>query len=161
FGRPGRPGPTVGFRQTTGTWMMRRFESSVSASRVLPRLLGKLLAGVTAVLGLTLAAPAEAQEIQITGPLVGQPAVRWLRLHRRMRFELAPSVSFTLLDQYERTIMPGGTATFHFTDWIGVGVFGGYGLQYTTGLSDELQTKAIDSRDCAVNKASRGCRLTA
>ena len=46
---------------------------------------------------------AEAQEIQLTGPLAGAPAVRKLRLHREGRFEVTPNVSFTLLDEYNRT----------------------------------------------------------
>ena len=43
---------------------------------------------------------ASAQEIQLTGPLAGAPAVRQLRLHRAGRFEVSPTVSFTLLDEY-------------------------------------------------------------
>jgi hypothetical protein len=104
---------------------------------------------------------AEAQEIQLTGPLAGAPAVRKLRLHREGRFEIAAGASFTLLDEYQRTILPGLKATYHFTDWIGLGVWGGFGFQYTTGLSDELQEKAIDNRNCNANSASTACTLTA
>jgi hypothetical protein len=104
---------------------------------------------------------AAAQEIQLTGPLAGAPAVRKLRLHREMRFEIAPSVSFTLLDEYRRTILPGARLQFHPTDWLGLGVWGGFGLQYNTALSDQLQEKAIVARACSVNPSSRGCRLTA
>ncbi len=120
---------------------------------------------VTGVLAaLTIAAvstTASAQEIQLTGPLAGAPPAREMRLHREGRFEFAPSVSFSLLDQYERTIMPGGTLTYHFTDWIGVSVWGGFGIQYTTNLADELQAKAIDGRNCKANPNSKDCRLTA
>ncbi|MBK6513793.1 MAG: hypothetical protein IPM79_29665 [Polyangiaceae bacterium] len=104
---------------------------------------------------------AAAQEIQLTGPLAGAPAVRKLRLHRDGRFEVTPNVSFTLLDEYQRTIMPGLRLGYHFTDWFGIGVWGGYGIQYTTGLTDQLQEKAIDQRDCAGNPSKRECRLTA
>lgn len=104
---------------------------------------------------------AQAQEIQLTGPLAGAPAVRKLREHRKGRFEIAPSVSFTLLDEYQRTIMPGLRLNYHPTDWLGLGVWGGYGFQYSTGLTDELQDKAIDKRQCDKNPASRACRLTA
>mgnify|MGYP000246353718 CR=1 FL=1 len=121
--------------------MMRRFVKSVSASllgdtrreraesravSLIPRRLrGALLAGLAGLAALTaLHTEAEAQEIQLTGPLAGAPAVRKLRLHRAGRFELAPGVSFSLLDQYQRTIMPGATASYHFTDWIGVSLFG-------------------------------------
>src|SRR5262245_22181837 len=126
--------------------MMRRFVSNAC---------GMLLAGAAALAAVALSSPAEAQEIQLTGPLAGAPAVRQLRLHRQGRFELSPGVSFTLLDQYLRTIMMGGSATYHFTDWIGAGVFGGFGLQYSTGLTDELQEKAIDGRACNDNPASK------
>jgi hypothetical protein len=129
--------------------MMRRFVTKA------------MLVTLTGCVGLTASALAEAQEIQLTGPLAGAPAVRRLRLHRDGRFELAPGVSFTLLDEYQRTIMPGLKATYHFTDWFGVGLFGGFGFQYTTGLSDELQEKAIDNRACAANAASTACTLTA
>jgi outer membrane beta-barrel protein len=107
------------------------------------------------------ATEAEAQEIQLTGPLAGAPAVRKLRLHRDGRFEVTPNVSFTLLDEYNRTIMPGLRASYHFTDWFGAGIWGGYGFQYTTSLSDQLQEKAIDARNCDGNPNSQQCRLTA
>ncbi|MBM4363170.1 MAG: hypothetical protein FJ104_10850, partial [Deltaproteobacteria bacterium] len=42
---------------------------------------------------------ASAQEIMLTGPLAGAPAVRQLKLYREGRFEVAPAVSFTLLDE--------------------------------------------------------------
>ncbi len=135
--------------------MMRRFRSSFAGVR------SAVLAGGACLAVLSMTATASAQEIQITGPLAGAPAVRQLRLHREGRFEIAPGASFTLLDQYARTIMPGGSVTYHFTDWIGVGVFGGFGLQYSAGLTDNLQEKAIDNRHCDANPASKACRLTA
>ncbi|HTJ83158.1 MAG TPA: hypothetical protein VL400_15675 [Polyangiaceae bacterium] len=103
---------------------------------------------------------AQAQEIQLTGPLAGAPAVRKLRLEREGRFEITPNVSFSLLDEYNRTILPGLRAHWHPTDWFGFGVWGGYGFQYTTGLSDQLQEKAIDERNCTGNPAKTECRLT-
>jgi hypothetical protein len=121
--------------------------------------------GAAAIVGsLTAAAPiseARAQEIQLTGPLAGAPAVRKLRLHRKGRFEVAPGVSFSLLDQYQRTIMPGLRATYHVTDWLGLGLWGGYGFQYSAGLTEELQEKAIDQRSCASNPNTKACKLTA
>ena len=129
--------------------MMRRFVKTVSA----------VLAGCGAMLSLS--AAANAQEIQLTGPLAGAPAVREMRLHRAGRFEVAIGSSFTLLDQYLRTAMPGATLTYHFTDWIGVGVFGGYGLQYTTGLTDQLQSVAVGGYNCANRPFTKACQLTA
>jgi hypothetical protein len=104
---------------------------------------------------------AQAQEIQLTGPLAGAPAVRKLRLHRQGRIQIELGSSFTLLDEYERTILPGGALTYHFTDWLGIGVWGGYGFQYATGLTDEIQTKAIDGRDCKNRAVTKACKLTA
>ncbi len=132
--------------------MMRRFVKTVSA----------VLAGCAALVSLvSLPAAANAQEIQLTGPLAGAPAGRYLRLHRAGRFEVALGSSFTLLDQYLRTAMPGATLTYHFTDWIGVGVFGGYGFQSTTGLTDELQTQAVGGYNCSGRPFTTACQLTA
>jgi hypothetical protein len=119
-----------------------------------------VLAGLSGCAVLMAVSPAEAQEIQLTGPLAGAPAVRKLRLHREGKFDVALGASFTLLDEYQRTIMPGARLTYHFTDWIGAGVWGGYGFQYTTGLTDELQLKAIDNRDCSNRSFTKECRLT-
>lgn len=118
------------------------------------------LAGCTA---LAMSAGADAQEIQLTGPLAGAPAVRKLRLHRAGRIEVAPGATFTLLDEYQRTILPGLRVQYHPFDWLGLGIWGGYGIQLTTGLTDELQDKAINSRSCGAptpeNKTP--CDLTA
>jgi len=120
------------------------------------------IAALALLVGLTFGATqAEAQEIQITGPLAGAPAWHSGRLHRARRFEIAPNVSFTLLDEYQRTVMPGLKLTYHINDWFGVGVWGGYGIQYSTGLTDELQQKAIDDRGCSVNPSQKACALTA
>jgi hypothetical protein len=84
---------------------------------------------------------AQAQEIFLTGPLAGAPAVRKLRLYREGRFELAPNATFTLLDEYQRTILLGLRINYNFTDWLALGVWGGYGglLQIPTDLSDRIQ----------------------
>ncbi len=83
---------------------------------------------------------AQAQEILVTGPLAGAPAVRHMRLYRQGRFEVSPAVSFSLLDQYERTIFFGARLNYNFTDWLGVGVFGTYGaVKIPTALSDHVQ----------------------
>src|SRR5580692_2939112 len=57
--------------------------------------------------------------------------------------------------------MPGGTLTYHFTDWIGVGVFGGYGLQSSTGLATQLQQNAVQAYNCAARPWTQACKLTA
>jgi hypothetical protein len=94
---------------------------------------------------------AEAQEILLTGPLAGAPAVRKLRLHRQARFEFAPAVSFTLLDEYQRTILLGARLNYNLTDWLGIGVFGGYGglIKIPTALTDHIQEVNVQRRSDA------------
>jgi len=111
--------------------MMRRF-ITVSA----------ILLGVLGASG-----RATAQEIQLTGPLAGAPAVRQLRLHRAGRLEVAPSISFTLLDEYQRNILAGGRLSYNLTEWLGIGVWGAYGVVHTTtGLSDRIQEVSANRR---------------
>ena len=87
-----------------------------------------------------------AQEIQLTGPLKGAPAVRHLRLYREGRLELAPSVSFTLLDEYRRTILIGGQLNYNLLDWLSIGVWGAAGaVSSTTDLADRID--ATSPRD--------------
>lgn len=89
---------------------------------------------------LALSAEASAQEVQITGPLAGAPPVHQLRQHRKGRFEFAPTVSFTLLDEYQRTILFGANLNYNITDWLGLGVWGSYGaVKLSTGLTEKIQ----------------------
>jgi outer membrane beta-barrel protein len=89
---------------------------------------------------------ADAQELQLTGPLKGAPAVRHLRLYRQGRFEIAPTVGFTLLDEYRRTILVGATLNYNLTDWLAIGVWGADGVvSSTTDLTDKID--AIAPRD--------------
>lgn len=110
----------------------------------------RLLVGLTA--GLALAAVGEqtasAQEILLTGPLAGAPAVRKLRLYREGRIEVAPAISFTLLDEYQRTMLFGARINYNFTDWLALGVWGGFGgLKLNTGLTDRVQEVNQSRRD--------------
>jgi hypothetical protein len=107
------------------------------------RLLGALTAGLAL---LAFAPEASAQEILLTGPLAGAPAVRKLRLYREGRFEVAPHFTFTLLDEYQRQILFGLRLNYNFTDWLAIGAWGAFGgtkpswpLRITTGLTDEIQ----------------------
>jgi outer membrane beta-barrel protein len=86
---------------------------------------------------------AQAQEIQLTGPLAGAPAVRKLRLYREGRFEIAPTVSFTLLDEYRRTIFAGARLNYNLTEWAAIGVYGAYGAaSLATDLTTQVDSKA-------------------
>jgi hypothetical protein len=86
--------------------------------------------------------PASAQEILLTGPLAGASSVRKQRLYREGRFEIAPGAAFTLLDEYKRQILVGGRLNYNITDWLAIGVWGGFSpgaLKLDTALSEEIQ----------------------
>ena len=91
---------------------------------------------------------ASAQEIQLTGPLAGAPAVRKERLHREGRFEVAPQFAFSLLDEYRQTHALGATIQYNIKDYLSVGVFGFFTLfSPTTDLTDQIdQVAARNSR---------------
>jgi hypothetical protein len=124
----------------------------------------RLAAAFVAALGcLVVSQSAQAQEIPMSGPLAGAPAVRKLRLYREGRFELAPSVSFTLLDEYERTILAGATLNYNFTDWIALGVWGSFGVVHMPTALTEHVEDYHSGRQCTDDKAggTLDCRLTA
>ncbi len=119
--------------------MKRRFASAV-------------LAALTASAVFSAVGAAEAQELPLTGPLKGAPAVRQLRLYREGRFEIAPSVSFTLLDEYRRTILAGAQLNYNIRDWLAVGVWGAAGVvSTTTDLADKIDATAPRDPLTAVN----------
>jgi hypothetical protein len=109
----------------------------------------RLLTVLAVVFGVVLArGTAIAQEIQLTGPLAGAPAVRQLRLHRGGRLEVAPTISFTLLDEYQRTILVGGRLNYNITDWLAIGGWiAGGAIHTTTGLSDHIQEVTANRRN--------------
>jgi outer membrane beta-barrel protein len=110
------------------------------------------LASVAAATVLAAAQPAQAQEVQLTGPLKGAPAVRNMRLYREGRFEIAPAVSFTLLDEFRRTIIAGARINYNIKDWLAVGVWGGAGVvSLTTDLADKIDATAPRNALTAVN----------
>lgn len=82
---------------------------------------------------------ASAQEVQITGPLAGQPAVRHMRVYRQGRVQLAPFANFTLQDEFSRTIGFGATIQYHLTDWFGIGAWGFFSpIHIDTALTDQV-----------------------
>ena len=104
------------------------------------RFVRTVLAALAVGVGLSAAGAADAQELQLTGPLKGAPAVRHLRLYRQGRFEIAPSASFSLLDEYRRTILIGARLNYNITDWLALGVWGAGGfIKITTDLSEKIQ----------------------
>ena len=101
--------------------------------------LAAILGVATAFAGLTTSTPAHAQEYQLTGPLAGAPSSKRLRLYRKNRIEVAPTASFTILDEYRRTILFGGRLQYNLADWVGIGVWGAYGaLSLSTDLTDQI-----------------------
>lgn len=96
-----------------------------------------LSASVLAVDG---ASVAKAQDVQITGPLAGAPACRNCRIYREGRIQLQPFAAFTLQDEFSRTLLAGLQIQYHFTDWLGIAAWGGYGvLGLDTGLTGEVE----------------------
>jgi len=89
---------------------------------------------------------AQAQEVELTGPLKGAPAIRHERLYREGRFSIEPTFSFSLLDQYRRTFLLGGRLTYNIKDWLGIGVWGAYGLiSSNTDLATEIDNPVTGS----------------
>ncbi|MEM9195137.1 MAG: hypothetical protein AAGF12_38550 [Myxococcota bacterium] len=85
---------------------------------------------------------AEAQEVQVTGPLAGAPACRNCRIYREGRFQLQPFIGFTLQDEFTRTIPLGLQINYHFTDWLGIGLWGAWsGINLDTGLTSEVESQ--------------------
>jgi opacity protein-like surface antigen len=116
------------------------------------RFVRTVLAALAVGAALSAAKAADAQELQLTGPLKGAPAVRHLRLYRQGRFEIAPSVSFSLLDEYRRTILVGARVNYNITDWLAVGVWGAAGVvSSTTDLTDKIDVTAPRDNLTAIN----------
>jgi opacity protein-like surface antigen len=107
------------------------------------RFVRTVLAALAVSAALSAAGTADAQELQLTGPLKGAPAVRHLRLYRQGRFEIAPTVTFSLLDEYRRTILAGARVNYNITDWLAIGVWGAAGVvSTTTNLADQIDARS-------------------
>ncbi len=121
----------------------------------------RLLMVLAVLLGVCSSGLALAQEIQLTGPLAGAPAVRKLRLRRQGRFELAPLASFTLLDEYRRTIFVGARLNYNITDWLALGVWGAAGVgQIPTALSEHIDAATKQRRAGDEDQSSIDNKLT-
>lgn len=99
---------------------------------------------------------ASAQDVAVTGPLAGQPPVRHLRQYRRNRISISPFAGFTLQQPYRRSLFLGGHVDYHFTDWLGVGVWGAYGgLTFDTALTDAIVAEGITTNTNQLSFPSR------
>lgn len=88
----------------------------------------------------TAAAPeAFAQDIQIRGPLANARSVARMVRYREGRFSLTPTFGVTLQDEFSRELLVGARAEYHFTDWLGVGVWGAGAVAHIdTSLTDQV-----------------------
>jgi outer membrane beta-barrel protein len=90
-------------------------------------------------------------------------------MYRKGRFEIAPSVSFTLLDEYQRTILVGGRLNYNITEWLAIGGWGAFApVKLTTDLTDRIQEQnelrqGVDANamDAASLPTARSRQLTA
>jgi outer membrane beta-barrel protein len=101
--------------------------------------LGLFVATAGSLLG---ASEAAAQEVQITGPLAGAPAVRHMRIYRSGRFQVQPGLGFTINDEFSRSLMAGIQLGYHLTDWLGIQGFFNYTYYpLDTDLTDQISER--------------------
>ncbi len=99
-----------------------------------------LALGLLMVEGLRAHNTASAQDVQVSGPLAGAPAVMNQRLWRDKRLHVEPFFAFTIADEYSRSLIVGGEVRFHFLDWLGIGGWGGYSVAtLDTNLTKEIR----------------------
>jgi hypothetical protein len=116
------------------------------------RFVKTVLASLAVACAVSSTGTASAQELQLTGPLKGAPAVRHMRLYRQGRFEIDPTVSFSLLDEYRRTILAGAQLQYNLTDWFSIGVWGAAAVaNLSTDLTDKIDAIAPRNQFTEVN----------
>jgi outer membrane beta-barrel protein len=99
---------------------------------------------------------ASAQDVLVTGPLAGAPAVRHMRVYRKNRLYLEPFVGFTLQNPHQRSVMVGAQAAFHFLDWLGIGATFGYGVAgINTNLTDQIERQGVTTERNRLSLPSR------
>lgn len=89
------------------------------------------------LLGLTLFATTALAERK--NPLEGQPAVRHRYELRDGRFEIGPSVAFSINRALRHAILAGAKLEYHINDWLSFGADVGYGIGIDTGLTSKLK----------------------
>lgn len=65
-------------------------------------------------------------------------AIRERLLLRGGRFEITPTMGFTLNDAFRRNALVGVHVGYHFSDSVAVGLTGFYGLAFDSDLSDQI-----------------------
>lgn len=117
----------------------------------------KRLIGTLCLAGAALAAApdAEAQEIQLRGPLAGARSVSRLVRYREGRLAITPTAGISLLDTFSRDVFFGVRAEYHFADWIGIGVMGAAApVHIDTSLTDRVASTAVPPNPAQVPRAS-------
>jgi outer membrane beta-barrel protein len=71
-------------------------------------------------------------------PLEGQPSIRHRLELRAERFEIEPFVGFTLLQDFNNTVMGGAKLQYHLFDWLAIGAVFGGGTSIGTGLKSQI-----------------------
>ena len=74
-----------------------------------------------------------------------QPAVRHRYEYRQGRFEIGPAFSIALNRAFRHSILLGARLAYHITDWLSIGGDIGYGVNFDTGLTGELESRFDDS----------------
>lgn len=98
----------------------------------------------------------KAQDVEVSGPLAGAPAVMQLRIYRESRFQIKAHTTMTLQDQFNRAILFGGQLAYHLWDFLGIGVWGGFApVQIQTGLTDEIVEKGQTNERNVLSLPSR------
>ena len=92
-----------------------------------------------ALVAFTLAALGAQASADRKNPLLGQPEVRRRYLLNDGRFEITPSLAFTVAADLKHTIAPGVKAMFHLNDYLWFGGEVGFGAaNINTGLFDRV-----------------------
>src|SRR5512137_1201777 len=99
-----------------------------------------------AALLLAMTSVVSAQEVQLTGPLAGAPAIKRQVLRRSGRLHMAILPTFTINDEYVRHLMGGARLEYNVADFLAFGVWGSYtAFTVTNGLTDEIQDRAFSN----------------
>jgi outer membrane beta-barrel protein len=78
-------------------------------------------------------------------PLDGQPAVRKRTLYLPKRFEIAPQIGLTYLQDFKNSFLIGVKMEYHFIEYLSVGVFFDYAaVNWDTGLTNEIEDTLPD-----------------
>ena len=99
---------------------------------------------------------AGAQDVHVSGPLAGATSVKNQRIWRGMRLHVEPFFAFTIGDEYSRSLIVGAELRFHFTDWFGIGGWGGYSVaKLDTNLAKEVRSKGVTTNANRLDLPSR------